>query len=166
MNPYDRRAVRALWSRVRPDRDVFAPGPWPGPPPVGQGGKPPGERPPVLRPPEPPPPPELPSERPEQLALDALIQLAAGYDCLARRLRAPTLRRLAAQCRRNAVQLRECAGLRPHPAEPERAGVSVQREREQALRGHLEAVSPACARIAGAMARDSRARTRMLSGLR
>ena len=73
MNPYDRRAVRALWYRVRPDRDVFAPGPWPGPPPMppaGQGGKPPGEGPAGQR------PPDIPSRPPEQLALDTLIRLA------------------------------------------------------------------------------------------
>ena len=135
MNPYDRRAVRALWYRVRPDRDVFAPGPWPGPPPMppaGQGGKPPGEGPAGQR------PPDIPSRPPEQLALDTVIRLAAGYDGLARRLRAPTLRRLAAQCRRNA----------------------------EALREQLEAVLPDCARIAGGVARDSRARSRLLSRLR
>ena len=163
MNPYDRRAVRALWYRVRPDRDVFAPGPWPGPPPMppaGQGGKPPGEGPAGQR------PPDIPPRPPEQLALDTLIRLAAGYDGLARRLRAPTLRRLAAQCRRNAEALRECAGLRPHPAPPERASVQSQRQQEQALREQLEAVPPGCARIAGGIARDSRARSRLLSGLR
>ena len=70
MNPYDRRAVRALWSRVRPDRDVFAPGPWPGPPPMppaGQGGKPPGERPSAPR------PPDIPPRPPEQGALFAEV---------------------------------------------------------------------------------------------
>lgn len=159
MNPYDRRAVRALWSRVRPDRDVFAPGPWPGPPPMGQGGKPPNG------PPAPPPPDILPSP-PEQLALDTLIRLAAGYDCLARRMRAPTLRRLAAQCRRNADALRECAGLRPHPAGQERPGIQTQRQHEQTLRSQLEGVVPACARIAGSIARDSEARSRLLSRLR
>ena len=163
MNPYDRRAVRALWYRVRPDRDVFAPGPWPGPPPMppaGQGGKPPGEGPAGQR------PPDIPSRPPEQLALDTVIRLAAGYDGLARRLRAPTLRRLAAQCRRNAEALRECAGLRPHPAPPERASVQSQRQQEQALREQLEAVPPGCTRITGGIARDSRARSRLLSRLR
>ncbi len=163
MNPYDRRAVRALWSRVRPGQDVFAPGPWPAPPTVGQGGKPPGEQPAAPRPPV---PPDIPPEPPEQRALDLLARLAAGYDGLARRLRAPTLRRLAAQCRRNAGALRECAGLRPRPAVPERPGVQSQRQLEQALREQLEAVMPGCARIAGSLARDSRARSRLLSRLR
>ena len=164
MNPYDRRAVRTVWARVRPDRDVFAPGPRPGPPAppsVGQGGKPPGG-PSALPPPDIPPEPFLPALR----ALELLGQLAAGYDSLARRLRAPTLRRLAAQCRRGGAQLRDCAGLRPLPAPAERASVQLQREREQKLREYLAEIEPGCARLAGNLACDSRSRSRLLSRLR
>ena len=192
MNPYDRRGVRSVWARVSPGRDVFAPGPWPGPPtaapppppPIGQGGKPwPGTPGPVgpptpVGPPIPPAPPPgqggkppqgapvPPPEPPARLALDALAALAAGYDQLARRLRAPMLRRLAAQCRRNAAALRGCSGLRPGPPEPGRVSVRTQRDREQALREALERTAPACARIAGGIARDSEARSRLLSRLR
>ena len=160
MNPYDRRGVRSVWARVSPGRDVFAPAPWPGaltpPPPPGQGGKPPQGAPP------PPPPPAPPAQR----ALDALAALAAGYDQLARRLRAPMLRRLAAQCRRNAETLRGCSGLRPRPPEPSRVTVQTQRDREHALRGSLEQIDPACARIAGNLVNESKNRTRQLSRFR
>ena len=165
MNPYDRRAVRAVWSRVRPDRDVFTPGPWPAPPPsMGQGGKPPGspQSPGGPSAPNPPPEPGIPALQ----ALALLAQLAAGYDALARSRRAPGLRRLAAQCRRNAAALRECTGQRPLPAQPERSGVPLQRERERQLRERLSEIDPGCARLAGSLARDSRERTRLLSRLR
>ena len=164
MNPYDRRGVRSVWARVSPGRDVFAPGPWAGPPapvgppgpsapPPGQGGKPPQGA---------PPPPEPPAQQ----ALDLLAQLAGGYDCLARQRRAPLLRRLAAQCRRNAEALRGCSGLRPRPTEPGRVSVQTQRDREQTLRGCLEQIDPACARLAGNLANESKARSRQLARFR
>ena len=164
MNPYDRRGVRSVWARVSPGRDVFAPGPWvgtptpagppgPPPPPNGQGGKPPQGA---------PPPPEPPARQ----ALDLLAQLAGGYDRLARQRRAPALRRLAAQCRRNAADLRACTGLSPRQSGPAQISVQIQREREQALQSILEAVDPACARVAGTIAQDSKARSRQLSRLR
>ena len=168
MNPYDRRGVRSVWARVSPGRDVFAPGPWPGTP--GPVGPPTPVGPPI--PPAPPPgqggkPPQgAPPDPPAQRALDALAALAAGYDQLARRLRAPMLRRLAAQCRRNAEALRGCSGLRPRPPEPARVTVQTQRDREQALRSNLEQIDPACARIAGNLANESKARSRQLSRFR
>ena len=161
MNPYDRRGVRSVWARVSPGRDVFAPGPWPGPPgpppvqPPGLGGKPPQG-------PPPPPPPEPPARQ----ALDLLAQLAGGYDRLARQRRAPALRRLAAQCRRNAADLRSCTGLPSRPSGPAQISVQAQRDREQSLRGFLEQIDPACARVAGTIAQDSQSRSRQLSRLR
>ena len=174
MNPYDRRAVRTVWARVRPDRDVFAPGPRPGPPAppsAGQGGKPPGGPSSPGGPSAPsapggppgiPPEPVLPALR----ALELLGKLAAGYDGLSGRLRAPVLRRLAAQCRSGGARLRDCAGLRPLPVPPEQASVRLQREREQELRARLAEIDPGCARLAGVLACDSRARSRLLSRLR
>ena len=153
MNPYDRRAVREVWARVRPGQDVFAPPP--GPPRPGQGGKPPGHG-----PVPPPPPPEA------QRAADALAELAAGYDTLSRRLRLPWLRRLAAQCRRGTQALTSCAGVQGREIPNTRADICAQRRGEQALRELLDRLDGPCREAAGRLRRDSMARTRAIVRLR
>ncbi len=157
MNPYDRRAVREVWARVRPGQDVF--GPWPprpGPgPSVGQGGKPP-----AIGPLPPPPAPEA------RRAADTLAALASGYDDLSRRMRAPWLRRLAAQCRRNLDALRKCAGVQGREIPDTRATLCAQRGRERELRELLDRLDGPCREESARLRRDSAGRTRMLSRLR
>ena len=171
MNPYDNRKAREIWARVRPGWDVFAPpgkqpdpngrppARPPGPPRPGQGGKPPGNGP-WPPPPPPPPPPEA------QNAADQLVALAAGYDDLARRMRLPWLRRLAAQCRRNARALQDCAGVQGREIPNTRADLCAQRRGEQALRDLLDRLDGPCRDAAVQLRRDSVSRTRMLSRLR
>ena len=163
MNPYDDQKAREIWARVRPGWDVFAPPPNrdgrppvpPGPPRPGQGGKPPGNG-----PWPPPPPPEA------QNAADQLAALAAGYDGLSRRMRLPWLRRLAAQCRRNARTLQECAGVNGREIPNTRADLCAQRRNEQALRDLLDRLDGPCRDAAASLRRDSASRSRMLSRLR
>ena len=150
MDPYDRRAVREVWARVRPGQDVFAPPP-PGP---GQGGKPP-----TAGPVPPPGPPEA------RQAADALASLAAGYDFLSRRMRLPWLRRLAAQCRRGTEALRACAGVRVGEIPNTRADAYTQRRAEQNLRELLGCLDGPCREAAERLRRESRSRSRMISGL-
>ena len=151
MDPYDRRAVREVWARVRPGQDVFAPPP-PGP---GQGGKPP-----AAGPVPPPSPPEA------QQAADALAGLASGYDFLSRRMRLPWLRRLAAQCRRGTEALRSCAGVRAREIPNTRADLCAQRRAEQALRELLSCLDGPCREAAERLRRESHSRSRMISDLR
>ncbi len=153
---------------MRPGWDVFAPPPGtrprpngrppaapPGPPLPGQGGKPPGNGPWL-----PPPPPEA------QDAADQLAALAAGYDDLSRRLRLPWLRRLAAQCRRNAHALQDCAGVIGREIPNTRADLCAQRRNEQALRELLDRLDGPCRETAARLRRESMARARQLSRLR
>ena len=146
MDPYNRRAVREVWARVRPGQDVFAP--------PGQGGKPPG--------PWPPPPPGPPEA---QMAADALEALAAGYDFLARRRRAPWLRRLAGQCRRGAGALRACAGVQGRQIPNTRADVCAQRRAEQDLRDLLDQLDGPCRQTAARLRRESMGRSRAIARL-
>ncbi len=77
MNPYDRRAVQAVWSRVAPGQRVFE---------RASGGKPPG----------------IPAA---QTARELLERLARGYDALAAQKRLPIFRQMAARCRQDADRL-------------------------------------------------------------
>lgn len=186
MNPYDRRAVRSVWSRVMPGRDVFAPGPWPAPPPAGRGGVPPtpprnpdDNRPPMppqWQPPRqggrpnppgqggwPPPPPPPP---PRTSAVTQLLELAAGYDALARRFRSPGLRQMAAQCRRGEGMLRNRCGIQGTYAASASPSLQAQQEREAALRRTLETLPEACTQLARQLSRESQARTRQLARMR
>lgn len=159
MNPYDRRAVRRVWARVSPERDVFAPGPWtPSPPPgLGRGGKPPnpsfGYR-----------PPTNPNAPP--LAGNLLLDLAWGYDGLAKRLRSPMLRQMAAQCRRGEAELFNCMGVHGVASQPQEATRSLQQEREEALRRALAALPECCARISQTLLQESKNRSTQLSRMR
>lgn len=185
MNPYDRRAVRSVWSRVMPGRDVFAPGPWPAPPATGRGGLPPTppRNPNDNRPPMPPPwrpepggrpnppgpggwPPPPPPPPPQPSAVSRLLELAAGYDTLAMRQRAAGFRQMAAQCRRGAGALRNRCGIEGTYDGPRDASLQTQREREAALRRTLETLPPACAQLAQQLTRESQARTRQLARMR
>lgn len=182
MNPYDRRAVRSVWARVMPGRDVFAPGTWPAPPAAGRGGVPPTPprnpddnrppAPPPWQPPggrpnpptpggqTPPPPPQSPS------AVTRLLELAAGYDQLAQRYRAPMLRQMAAQCRRSVEQLRTRCGIQGTYTPSGTVTLPQQQERETALRRSLDSLSEACAQLARQLSRESQARSRQLSRMR
>lgn len=276
MNPYDRRAVRSVWARVMPGRDVFAPGIWPAPPSTGRGGLPPTPdrdpedgRSPVLpgqggwqqgadgrsmppgqggwqqpgqgsgaqmprpgggsqpgqnasptpperggwqqgqggwqqpgqggRPPMPPgqggwqqpgqggSPPMPPGQSGWQPGQDGrpnppgwqrppvpegpsaaarLLELAAGYDALARRYRSPGLRQMAAQCRRGESALRNRCDVHGTYAGTADTTLQTQRERESALRRSLEALPPSCAQLAGQLMRESQYRSRQLSRMR
>ena len=207
MNPYDRRAVRSVWARVMPGRDVFAPGAWPAPPPSGRGGLPPTppRNPDDNKPPMPPqwqqpgqsgrptPPnpggqqpghsgrPNSPNQggwqRPGQGGRPAppkqeepsagtrLLELAAGYDALARRLRSTGLRQMAAQCRRGQAALQNRCGVHGSYAGASDATLNfaLQREREAALRRALEALPDTCAQLARQLIRESQIRSRQLS---
>ncbi len=77
MNPYDRRAVQAVWSRVAPGQRVFE---------RANGGKPPGNS-------------------AEGKARELLERLARGYETLAVQKRSPLLRQMAARCRQDADRL-------------------------------------------------------------
>ncbi len=77
MNPYDRRAVQTVWSRVAPGQRVFE---------RANGGKPPG------------------TTTPTQ-ARELLERLARGYDALAIQKRLPIYRQMAARCRQDANRL-------------------------------------------------------------
>lgn len=179
MNPYDRRAVRSVWARVMPGRDVFAPGSWPAPPAMGRGGVPPtpprnpdDNRPPMPpggRPnppgpggwtPPPPPPPPAPS------AVTRLLELAAGYDRLAQRYRAPLLRQMAAQCRRGEGVLRNRCGIQGTYSASGTATLQLQQEREAALRRSLENLPETCAQLARQLTGESQARSRLLARMR
>lgn len=159
MNPYDRRAVRNVWARVSPGRDVFAKGPWPPAPPpgLGQGGKPPsqsqGSRPPM--------PPNV-----SPLAGNLLLELAGGYDGLAKRLRSPALRQMAAQCRRGEAELFRCTGQHGKPPRPQETTLAIQREREELLRQALAAMPERCSRMAHSLSRESMNRTNQLARMR
>ena len=187
MNPYDRRAVRSVWARVMPGRDVFAPGAWPAPPAMGRGGVPPtpprnpdDNRPPMPPPwqpgpggrPNPPgpggwtPPPPPPPPPPASSAVTRLLELAAGYDRLAQRYRAPLLRQMAAQCRRGEGVLRNRCGIQGTYSASETATLQLQQEREAALRRSLENLPETCAQLARQLSRESQARSRQLSRMR
>ncbi|MBE6931837.1 MAG: hypothetical protein E7464_00435 [Ruminococcaceae bacterium] len=188
MNPYDRRAVRSVWARVMPGRDVFAPGAWPAPPPAGRGGVPPTPprnpddnkppAPPTRQPPgqggrpnppgqggwTPPPPPPPPPAQPS--AATQLLELAAGYDALAMRFRSPGFRQMAAQCRRGESTLRSRCGIAGTYTAPAVISLQVQQEREAALRRALERLPEACTQPARQLARESQARSRQLARIR
>lgn len=177
MNPYDRRAVRSVWARVMPGRDVFAPGAWPAPPAAGWGGVPPtpprnpdDNRPPMPpggrpNPPGPgswlpPPPPPSPS------AVTRLLELSSGYDQLAQRYRAPFLRQMAAQCRRSAETLRARCGIQGTYTPSGTVTLPQQQEREAALRRSLDTLPEACTQLARQLSGESQARSRQLSRMR
>lgn len=187
MNPYDRRAVRSVWARVMPGRDVFAPGAWPAPPATGRGGVPPTppRNPDDNRPPMPPqwqpprpggrpnppghggwPPPPPPPPPPSPSAVTRLLDLAAGYDQLARRYRSPGFRQMAAQCRRGEGMLRNRCGIQGTYEAPATASLQTQQEREAALRRSLENLPEACAQLARQLSRESQARSMQLSRIR
>ena len=187
MNPYDRRAVRSVWSRVMPGRDVFAPGPWPAPPASGRGGLPPTppRNPNDNRPPMPPPwrpepggrprpnppgpggwPPPPPPPPPQPSAISRLLELAAGYDTLAMRRRLAGFRQMAAQCRRGAGALRSRCGTQGTYDGPGDTTLQTQREREAALRSALELLPPNCAQLAQQLSRESQTRSRQLARMR
>ena len=100
-----------------------------------------------------------------QLA-DALENLAAGYDFLAGRRRAPWLRRLAAQCRRGVRALQACAGVRAGEIPNTRADVCAQRRSEQALRDLLDQLDGPCREAAARLRRESMGRSRVITRLR
>ncbi len=77
MNPYDRRAVQAVWSRVAPGQRGFE---------RATGGTPPGTTTPMQ-------------------ARELLERLARGYDALAAQKRLPIYRQMAARCRQDANRL-------------------------------------------------------------